>query len=382
MEFRKMKILIVSRAFYPENSPRSFRATELVKEFKRQGHDVTLLTEKQDEVHVPFEKEYGVEIKNFGPLRFPEIDISRGNRISKLIKRAIRRGLLLFFEYPKIELVGKVKDALQKESGYDLLISIAVPHPVHWGVARAWRADSPIATTWVADCGDPYMGQTLDSFNKLFYFKYFEKDFCRKADYITVPIEEAKEGYYPEFREKIKVIPQGFKFDEVEINHTAYKKNSVATFAYAGSFIPGGRDPRKFLDYLIAQDKRFKFIIYTKTTGLVEPYLERAEGQIEIRDTIPRKVLLQELSKMDFLVNFENESPLMMPSKLIDYYLTGRPVLSVKSTEVNTKVTDRFLEGDYRDQYHFRNMDRYRIDNVCKQFLNLCANNEYAGTVE
>jgi len=36
------KILIVSNAFYPEISPRSFRTTELAKELSRQGHKDTL----------------------------------------------------------------------------------------------------------------------------------------------------------------------------------------------------------------------------------------------------------------------------------------------------------------------------------------------------
>ena len=34
----KKRILIVSRSFYPDNSPRAFRTAELSKEFARQGH--------------------------------------------------------------------------------------------------------------------------------------------------------------------------------------------------------------------------------------------------------------------------------------------------------------------------------------------------------
>ena len=376
-----MKILIVSKAFYPTISPRSFRATELVKEFLRKGHEVTLLTVKDDSIHESFEEKYGVKIKDFGPLNFPEIDITSGNKAYRLVKRIARRALLQLFEYPKIELVSKVKKALSNEKGYDLLISIAVPHPIHWGVAAAWRRKSKIADTWVADCGDPYMRQNLDSFNKLFYFKYFEKDFCRKADYISVPIEEAKEGYYPEFKNKIIVIPQGFNFNEIDEDIT-YKKNEVPTFAYAGSLIPGGRDPRKFLEYLISQNKPYKFIVFTKTPELIRPYITKSKGRVEIRNTIPRPDLLKELSKMDFLVNFENESPLMMPSKLIDYYLTGRPVLSVASTEIEESVIDQFLKGDYQSAQKFKEMEKYRIENVCKQFLQLTERHEYAGAIE
>ena len=37
-----MKILIISGSFYPDNSPRAFRTTELAKRFCKLGHDVTV----------------------------------------------------------------------------------------------------------------------------------------------------------------------------------------------------------------------------------------------------------------------------------------------------------------------------------------------------
>jgi hypothetical protein len=346
----------------------------LVKEFARQGHDVTLLTVKDDEYHIHFEEEYGVTIKDLGQPKMPKIILNGRNNISHLIKRVFRRGLYQLFEYPDIELMYQVKKALRHETGYDLLISIAVPHPIHWGVSWAWREDHPIAKIWVADCGDPYMGSTLDSFNKMPYFKFFEKSFCRKADFITVPIEEAKEGYYREFRDKIEVIPQGFNFEEIEVGPSKYVGNKVPTFAYAGGFIPGGRDPRPFLEYLTTLTLEYEFIIFTKNSDLVKPYLKKADGKIEVRDYIPRDQLLQFLATMDFLVNFENESSLMMPSKLIDYHLTGRPVLSIrsKSTDIPEETVIQFLNGDYTNQHRLPNIDRHKIKNVCQNFLELC----------
>lgn len=366
------KILIVSRSFYPMNTPRSFRTTELVKEFARKGHDVTLLTIKNDEFHIPFEKEFGVTVKDMGPLRFPSVSLNGNSTIGNFLNRAVRRGLHLLFEYPDIELMFRVKKALESMEGFDLLISVAVPHPIHWGVAAAWREENPIARTWIADCGDPYMGQTLDSFNKLFYFSFFEKSFCRKADYITIPIESAREGYYPEFWDKIRVIPQGYNFDEVSIDHASYTPNSIPTFAYAGGLIPGGRDPGAFLRYLSELKQDYRFILFTKNRELVDPWLESSCGKIEIRDYVPRKELLKILGRMDFLVNIENKSPLMMPSKLIDYYLTGRPVLNVSGKKIEPEQVNAFLEGDYRAAYKFTNMDEYRIQNVSNQFLSQC----------
>lgn len=373
MDTLKGDILIISRSFYPMNSPRSFRTTELVKEFARQGHDVTLLTYKNPEYHVPFEEEHGVNIKDLGGPTLPKIETSNGNRISIFMKRVLNRGLNLLFEYPDIEIMIRAKQALKRESGYDLLISIAVPHPTHWGVAWARKKENQIADTWVADCGDPYMGFRMDRFNKPFYFKYIEKFFCRKADAITVPIEEAKNAYYKEFRNKIYVIPQGFNFDEVpKAEEKAANNNGIPVFAYAGNLLGGGRNPYKLLEYLSGLDKPFKFIIYTQKSGPAEPYVEKSNGRIEIRNAIPRIELLKELSAMDFLVNLENETSMQLPSKLIDYYLVNRPVLSVGSDELDKAAIEQFLQEDYRARYRFNGVEQYRIENVCQQFLELC----------
>ncbi|MCB0743251.1 MAG: hypothetical protein KDC67_05060, partial [Ignavibacteriae bacterium] len=104
---------------------------------------------------------------------------------------------------------------------------------------------------------------------------------------------------------------------------------------------------------------------------LVEPYLERASGKIEIRDYIPRLELLNVLSKMDFVLNINNNISTQQPSKLIDYHLTQRPILSIDSMNINKRAINQFLKGDYTNQYKINNVDQYRIENVCSSFLNL-----------
>ena len=79
----KKKVLIVSRSFHPENSPRSFRTTELVKELCRQGHDVTLYTIKDDEQQQPLVKQFGFTLKDLGKMRWKNFTITgRENKIT------------------------------------------------------------------------------------------------------------------------------------------------------------------------------------------------------------------------------------------------------------------------------------------------------------
>ena len=82
---------------------------------------------------------------------------------------------------------------------------------------------------------------------------------------------------------------------------------------------------------------------------------------IEVRDYVPRLQLLKELSEMDFLLNLENGTSVQTPSKLIDYALTRRPILSVDSQNLDTATIDQFLEGDYSNRKRIDNLDRYNI---------------------
>ena len=97
----KLKILIISKYFYPQNAPRAFRTTELVEEFARQGHMVTLLTSLNKE-NEKFAKSKNFDIVDLGKPIFSDINI-RGNKINKFIRRIFRRLLNIIFEFPNIE---------------------------------------------------------------------------------------------------------------------------------------------------------------------------------------------------------------------------------------------------------------------------------------
>lgn len=356
-----MKILIISGDFFPYNSPRSFRTTELVKQFVRLGHDVTLYIPKDNKNRDAFLKDFPIKLKFY--------DISQGIKGTGLMARVISRLLNQFFEYPDVCMVSSIKNKLLKESGYDLLISIAMPHPIHWAVGKLYNNGHKIADTWVADCGDPYMLCGTNRIPRPFYFKKIEKLWCRNCSYISVPTKEAKSGYYPEFINKIRVIPQGFDFSEIKLKE--YKKNLVPTFVFSGNIIPHVRDPRPLMDYLCKLNRNFKFIFYTTKHHLLTPYKESLGDKLEINSYIPRLDLLYELSGVDFLVNIENSTTVQTPSKLIDYSLTGRPILSVNPLDLDTKVIDEFLDGNYSHQFKINNLEQYNIINVANHFLNL-----------
>lgn len=368
-----MKVLIIAYLIYPDQTPRANRATELAKEFVRQGHEVTLYGVLGKYDYTNFEKDNSLTIRNLGRNIFSRIN-SDGFFQNKeyYITRFLQKPLGKLFHFPLVFLAWLTYKALRRENkNTDLLITVANPYPIHWGAAlyRTLHANKKKKMTWVADCGDPYTGNPLK--NHIFYLKYTEKWFCRKADFLTIPIEEARPAYFQEFWDKIHVIPQGFRFNEISTDGL-YQENKQPTFIYAGGLFLKFRDPRPLLDYLSTLKTDFRFIIYTQNQAFIQPYKERLKDKLIINSYIPRHELLIEMSKADFLVNFENGTSLQMPSKLIDYAITKRPILSLDSNkELDKNTVNQFLIGDYTNQLIINNMEQYDIKNVVNEFIKL-----------
>lgn len=348
-------------------APRPLRATELAKELARQGHTVTVYSYLGTYDYSDFEKKNNINIKNLGSFFNPHSYINRKTKNISGWKRKIIYFINKLFEFPDIVISKAVYKALKNETPH-MLITIAVPYPIHWGAALAKKYNTNLRNiTWVSDCGDPYMGSPMTWHP--FYFKYIEKFWCRKTDFISVPVEQAKEGYYEEFRNKIRVIPQGFCFENIELS--PYIKNDIPHFAYSGMVYPQTRDPRVFLNYLCTLDEPFKFIVYTNRQEMFIPYVDKLVNKLEIRNYVPHQELLKELSKIDFLINIRNESSVQQPSKLIDYYLAKRPIIEITSDFKESDIFKAFFRGDYTHQLICNNIEDYNIKNIAGQFINL-----------
>lgn len=360
-----MKILIVSRSFYPINTPRSFRTTELAKEFVRLGHEVTLCIPESDYDYSTFVEEYPLKFKYF-----KQIPTTRTFIGVSLIDRIIFHYENWLIDYPSLKNMGGVEIAVGDESGYELLITIAVPHYIHWAVGKLYEKGHRIAKTWIADCGDPFMLTGVVQ-KPPFWFKPLEKRWCRLCDYISVPTDTSYQGYYPEFKDKISVIPQGFRFEDVVLPE--YEKNDIPTFAFAGSLIKDIRDPNHLLEWLTTIESPFRFVVFGKNVRqFFEPYQQKLGDKLEINDTVPRNQLLPILAKMDFLINIGNGTKVQTPSKLIDYTLTKRPILTIESNDIKEDIFKEFLMGDYSHGDAPIDISRFDIHTVAQQFLDLC----------
>lgn len=353
---------------YPRLNPRAFRSTELAREFARRGHDVTLYGETGEYDYTEFTKNTGVKVRQI-KRRFTTLDIEKEWGNFSFVKRMSWIALGYFFEFPEVGLVKRVYNILKHENDVDLLVTVAHPHPIHWGAALRKKIEPQLfPKTWISDCGDPFMLNPF--YKKRWYFKYIEEFWGRMTDFITIPIENAKSGYYPSVQSKLRIIPQGFDYQNTKLD--SYAPHKVPHFAYAGAIYPGMRDPTTFLQYLVSQNYDFCFTIYTKIPEFFDTFKKELGDKLQIRPFIPREQLIFELSSQDFLINFENPNAMQAPSKLVDYALTKRPIIKI-STPFNeeAKMQNIFAKGKVNNDYADIDISAYDIRNVADAFLAL-----------
>lgn len=363
-----LKIVIITQTIYPALDPRSHRSMQLALGLADAGHDVTVYALLGEYDYRKYQENRNIKFKNLGVSKLGLKDSDNNSKYT-IFNRGMKKLFWKVFLYPDIEMVPMIRRAIKNEKGIDILISIAVPYIDHFAIASLKKTN---AKCWISDCGDPFTGNPFHKFPS--HFKSIERHWCRKTDFIVVPIKEAKQGYFEEFRDKIKVIPQGFNFDNIKL--AEYKKNNIPTFAYSGATYRDLRDPSKFLDYITTLDFPFKLIVYTVKGSMFEQYKEKLKDKIELREYVERDKLIYELSKVDFLINIKNKSGVQQPSKLIDYATTKRPIITITSGFGNSEkeIFNEFMDNNYTNQTIVENIEQYNIKNVSNEFVKLYTN--------
>lgn len=352
-----MKIIISMSQDLFDVNPRSFRVLELAKELKRRGHYVTIISLNKRKIY-SHEETLDNIIQNERP---KEISVKKVSKIKISIFYLLS---YLIYDVKIFTKVKYLKKNLKKFLNYDVALSISPTFVNNIAIALSKFSKG---TVKIFDCGDPFY-YNVDKIAP--YWKFIAKKIYNKADFVCVPIEKALLTYYKLVKkEKLRVIPQGIDFSSYEI--CEYKKNAVPTFIYTGNFYREIRNPIIFLDFLSSLNEDFCFKIYTSENRemlqILKEYEKKLNGKMKIYPLVSRKECIKLLSQSDFIVNFENLVEKQLPSKLIDYGIAKRPVISFSSKTFNKEIFMQFLKGDYTNKLDI-DITKYDIKKVADQF--------------
>ena len=371
----KKNILIVSNFFYPELTPRAFRVHELTKEFTKLGHKVTLVLPNKEIYKLEGVLIQGLNIvysdskeKKNKRKKDDNKQYSKKVNFLKYLKNIIKFFFPkeLFQTYDK----GMTKCLKSIKAEYDILISVSHPISIHTSVILAILCNSKVRNIKYkyAEFSDPLFSGSYTKIFPLYHLIGFLYSWI--FNFFSIPTKNSL-PYFTNFKtsNKIKIIPQGFDFSQIKTK--IYSKNNLITFAYAGSFYENLRNPNFFFDYLNDKVFDFRFIIYTQTefvANMISSEFPLLRDKIILKRYIPREELIYELSSVDFLINFDNENSHMVPSKLIDYALCKRPILSFNSVTFNSEEFVSFIKRDFKDTVQI-DLENFNVSNIAKLFL-------------
>lgn len=242
----------------------------------------------------------------------------------------------------------KVVDLIEKNT-FDRIISVSLPfssHMVGWKIKQRFPA-----LHWTVDIGDPFSLQAKPLNNWSSRSLKWEKKVLETADASVVTTPATRELYAKKFGnlavEKMLVAPPLLD-PPWQKKSTTSVQDGVLMLGYFGAFYAGVRGPEPLFDLydeLVHQERRFELHWY----GNVPP---EAWGKTKTRSLLKvhgfqsRETVREAMMQMDVLVNVGNKTLWQLPSKAVEYYASGKPVLHLAVLEGD--AFERFFEGTGR----------------------------------
>jgi glycosyltransferase involved in cell wall biosynthesis len=227
---------------------------------------------------------------------------------------------------------------LIRQHHYDALITVSPFFTSHL-VGEQLQADH-----WVADYGDPFSFQDIEPHNNLKLYRRLnravERRIFRRVDAISVTTEPTRNiyaGQFPESAAKLTVIPPLLSIAEMPL--APVPMDNHIRLVYTGMLYPHTRRPEHLLKLFAGLIQRPDLeqrleLHFIGETGLVTdaftPYRRFIdEGRIVLHGILPREQISNHMQRASILVNIGNRTPYQLPSKVIEYAATGKPILNL-----------------------------------------------------
>ena len=361
MNDKRKKILVVTHQYLPHVSPRTTRWKLIVDDLKDKGHEVTVLTGTQQ---IDEEKNI-VYIGNKGSSNVVNQMRERSNNLSgsnliknifyKILKK-IYRIIVKTFAWPDYSMFWLLSIYRNKKNlniDYDLIISVSLPFSSH---IAAYILNKKNKKEWVMDIGDPFtLKKDAPENNRILYGflnRYYENKFYSLASKIIFTHEEARSAHIDYFNIETKKTYVGnpisnFK-KEIFSSSLGYNYNLLPTkFGYFGVFTNGVRSPKNFMKFFIdTKDIEFHWYVNDDSKNEIARHSNKLDSIFH--SIVEREDALKLMANsFHCLVSIGNLNTTQIPSKVIEYISTGKPVI------------------------HFCEVKNDPVKNIAKEFKNL-----------
>ncbi len=208
---------------------------------------------------------------------------------------------------------------------------------------------------WVVDVGDPFCFLEETPTNNHILYRSLnyksESDIFKRSDVIAVTTSPTLEKYaelFPGNASKICVIPPLLsQIDNNESTSPLFPKNQKLRLVFIGTLYKNIRSP----DYLLFL---FSKLLNTDIGDKLElhffgnihdcrvsfdKYQALLGTKIFLHGQVSRGKAAQAMKEADVLINIGNSTSYQLPSKVVEYASTGKPVLNLISTNHDSSIS-------------------------------------------
>jgi len=360
-----MRILVVSYEFSPSISPRAIRWTAIVNEWVRQGILVDVVCARPIGEHLTPQQQDGVRIYRTGELGIQALrsrmrtrdsapssgDRAPGTFLGTWILAAIRWLYartwrpILWPDYACLWYLPARRAAMRlaRAQRYDALVTVSHPFTSHWiGLSLKRRFKS---LRWLADSGDPFaflISPAVNNHRLYARLNYVvERRVFTRADALTVTTEATRARYeelFPECGKKLAVLPPLLaESDDCQLQTEPRPADGRLRLVYVGTLYRTIRNPVPLLvlfermrNTSIGDRLDLHFYGDVHDCGACfDEYRERLGSTLHVHGIVSHQAALSAMHDADVLVNLGNDTPYQLPSKVVEYLATGRPVLNI-----------------------------------------------------
>jgi glycosyltransferase involved in cell wall biosynthesis len=221
-------------------------------------------------------------------------------------------------------------------------------------VGRAIHRSIP-GSRWLIDLGDPFSIQVAAPPNNTALYgrlnRRIERAAFAEADGIALTTPETAARYaeaFPESAGKLHVIPPLLSLPEGDGGPPLFPRDDAVRLAYVGTLHRHLREPRFLLDLFRAlrayrPSVRHELHFFGDVQDFGDD-LRMGGGSVHVHGMVPRETAVRALHDADVLVNIGNATADQLPSKLLDYAASGKPIvnLAVRPDDCSASLLDAY----------------------------------------
>lgn len=371
------RMLLITASYAPSLNARAFRWTTLAEHFAANGWEVDVVTMTHPDAPTGSAILRDVRVHRAGarlvealrgsarrPGRRPMEPHARRASLKAGALAAARWAWRAFY-WPDGDCLWywparQVATELLRERHHETIVSVS---PTFTAVVagRATRSARPQAR-WVLDLGDPFSLQVDIAPNNLALYRGLnartERHAFRLAAAVSVTTAQTAERYraaFPESASKLRVIPPLLSFPPADGGERFFPADGRIRLVYVGSLYQRLREPGFLLalfEALRAQRSQagYELHFFGDVHGfgpLLEVAGRRAGDALRVHGVVSRETVARAVAAADVLVNIGNTTRDQLPSKVVEYAASGKPILNITRHADDSSAT--FL-ASYPDQ--------------------------------